>query len=222
MSNLLEKKSNKTPNVPDKFWDEEKQAIKIDELLEDYNSLVARDTNLVENNNRNMPENYEAYEINIPHPLLERDDDVLKRFYEKGFTNDQAQFVYDLANERVIPYLNDMAGEFESEKQREELISFFGGEERFNEASRSISNWAKQNLRAEVYDALAVTADGVIALYKMMSSNEPGISKERDVSEELSEDKLKQMMQDPKYWRERNKEYVAKVANGFKKLYPEK
>lgn len=220
--NLIEQKSAKPQGLLDKFWDEDRQEVKLDELIEDYNYLASRDDNLVETNNRILPESYNGYEIEIKSPLLERDEEVFKRFYEKGFTNEQAQLVYDLANERVIPVLDEMAIDFEAKKQLEKLAEYFGSTERFNEVSRSISAWAKTSIRPEVYDALATTAEGVIALYKMMSSNEPMISKEAVQGESLDEDTLKQMMQDPRYWRDHDKAYVSKITNAFEQLYPEK
>lgn len=212
----------KPANLPAKFWDEQKQQIKLEELIEDYNYMASRDENLIETNQRNMPASYDKYQINIPNDLLDHDEDLFKKFYEKGFTNDQAQFVYDLANERIIPVLDQLTVSFEAQKQLDKLSSYFGGQERFDEASRQISAWAKQNLRPEVYDALASTAEGVIALYKMMSSNEPMLGKSAGFEGELSEQNLRKMMEDPRYWRDKDASYINKITKGFEKLYPGK
>lgn len=214
--------SGKPQGLPEKFWDEKTGEVKLEALIEDYNYMASRDENLIEGNNRRLPESFDKYELNIPHPFLDRDEDIFKRFYENGFTNEQAQLVYDLANERVIPVLSELTSDFEAEKQLEKLKRYFGSEEKFNEVSRQISTWARGNLQPEVYDALASTSEGVIALYKMMSSNEPVLGRERDASEELSEDSLRKMMEDPRYWRDKDKSYVAKITKGFEKLYPEK
>lgn len=208
--------------LPEKFWDENTGQVRLEALIEDYNYMASRDENLLEGNNRRLPASFDKYELNIPHPFLDRDDDVFKKFFEKGFTNDQAQFVYDLANERVIPVLDQLTANFEAEKQLEKLTRYFGSSEKFNEVSRSISMWAKQNLQPEVYDALGSTCEGVIALYKMMSSNEPMLGKERDRGEEITEDSLRKMMEDPRYWRDKDSSYAAKITKGFEKLYPEK
>lgn len=223
--NLLETAPEKDAGnnmLPAKFYDEKTGEVKLNELIAAYNDLASRDSNLVEGHLRNIPESYDKYEIQIPNPLLERDDEVLKKFHQCGFTNEQAQLVYDLANERVIPVISDMAVNFESRKQLEKLSRYFGGQERFNEVSRQISAWAKNNVRPEVYDALGSTSEGVIALYKMMSSNEPALGKDRDFGEELNEETLRKMMDDPRYWRDRDKNYIAKITRGFEKLYPDK
>ena len=209
-------------NLPAKFWDEANGRIKIEELIEDYNYMASRDENLIETNKRNMPSGYYQYRINIPNELLDHDEELFKQFYEHGFTNDQAQFVYDLANERVIPVLDSLASDYEAERQLEKLKRFFGSEEKFNEVCRQLSVWAKGSLQPDVYDALASTADGVIALYKMMSSNEPTLGRERDFGGELNEESLRKMMEDPRYWRDKDASYIARITKGFEKLYPEK
>lgn len=222
--NLIETSSSssgKPAGLPEKFWDARTGEVKLDDFIKDYNYLASRDENLVETNNRNIPESYEKYELQFSHPFLDRDDEVLKRFYERGFTNDQAQLVYDLANERVIPVLDELTVSFQAEKELQRLTSYFGGKDQFNEVSRQISAWAKRNVSPEIYDALGSTSEGVITLYKMMSSNEPVLNKDREQGEELNEDSLRKMMQDPRYWRDNDKTYINKITQGFKKLYPE-
>ncbi len=228
--NLLEQPSGNAPvsisgkpqGLPDKFFDAATGTVKLDELIAAYNELAFRDDNLVEGNLRTLPESYDKYDIKIPSPYLERDDEVLKRMFEKKFTNEQAQLVYDLANERVLPYIEEMTVNFEAARQIEKLVSYFGSRERFNEISRQLSAWAKQNLNPQVYDALASTSEGVVALYQMMSSKEPGLVKDSPLPEELSEETLRKMMEDPRYWRDHDKSYVSKITSGFEKLYPSK
>lgn len=208
--------------LPEKFWDERTQNVKVAELIAAYNELASRDDNLVETNLRSIPASYDKYQINSPSPLLDIDEDILKKFYERGFSNDQAQFVYDLAGERVLPVLGEMSINFEAERQLDKLGRHFGGRDKFNEISRQISAWAKQNVNPEIYDALGSTSEGVIALYNMMSSSEPALGREGGISGELSEESLRKMMEDPRYWRDKDSAYVNKITRGFEKLYPEK
>lgn len=214
--------SGKPQGLPDKYWDAERGAVRLQSLIADFNNMAARDENLVETGLRGMPESYDKYDLKIPGPYLERDDEVLRRMYEKHFTNEQAQLVYDLANERVIPVLSELTVNFEAQKQLEKLVRHFGSAEKFNEISRQISTWARQNLRPKSYDALATTSEGVIALYQMMSSPEPVMGREGGMIEELSDASLRKMMEDPRYWRDKDPSYVAKITKGFEKLYPEK
>ena len=218
----LQPKNAKPHGLADKYWDENKQEVRLDLLISDFNNMAMRDENLVETGLRGMPESYDKYEICIPSPYLERDDEVLRRMYDKHFTNEQAQLVYDLANERVIPVLNELTVNFEAQKQIEKLVRHFGSQEKFNEISRQISTWAKQNLRSEIYDALATTSEGVMALYQMMSSNEPQLGRDGGQPEELSNASLRKMMEDPRYWRDKDAAYIAKITKGFEKLYGNK
>ena len=147
---------------------------------------------------------------------------MLFRSYDCGFTNAQAQLVYDLANERVLPLLDELTVSFEAQKQLEKLYQEFGGEEKFEIISRQISTWAKANLKPEIYDALGSTAEGVKVLYSMMSSQEPILSKEFKSEEVLSENKLRKMMEDPRYWRDHDKAHIEQISKGFETLYAEK
>lgn len=217
----LKQGSNGRPkNLPEKFWDEEKGQVKVQELVEDYMSLAERDNNLVETAVREMPESYEKYQIEIGNEFFERDEDVLKKLYENGFTNKQAQIVYDLAQEKIIPILSELTVNFEADKQLEKLVSYFGSQEKFENVAGQISNWAKQNVAPEVYDVLGSTYEGVLSLYKMMSSNEPMLMKAGSAKEELNEQALRGMMKDPRYWRDKDENYIAKIRQGFEKLYP--
>lgn len=226
--NLIEKKDFPERNdtilskIPVRFVDEKTGELKLEELIEDYLSLIERDENLVETNIRHTPESFDKYDIKINNPVFERDDEVLQKLFAKGFSNDQVQMVYDLAEEKVIPILDELTINFEAQKQLEKLVSYFGSKDKFDEVARLISNWAKQNLSPEVYDILGSTSEGVLTLYRMMSSNEPALSKGGAVNENLSEEKLREMMKDPKYWREKDPSYLSKIQEGFQKLYPEK
>jgi len=77
-----------------------------------------------------VPEAPEGYEIKA-HELCGPDPEVNKRLHEAGFTCRQAQLVYDLAAERLLPLIAEAASEFEAGRQREKLAAEFGGEERF-------------------------------------------------------------------------------------------
>ncbi len=45
----------------------------------------------------------EDYEISFSRPGLKADPEVNKRMRQAGFTNSQAQLVYDLAAEKMLP-----------------------------------------------------------------------------------------------------------------------
>ena len=55
-----------------------------------------------------------------------------------------------------------------------------------------------------------------------MTSGEPKVmAKSGDAPDVITEKKLKEMMKDPKYWRDGDKDFIKKVDDGFKFLYGE-
>ena len=53
----------------------------------------------------------------------------------------------------------------------------------------------------------------------MMKSEEPGLEARPDKTPQSGDKELHAMMRDPKYWRDRDPAFVAKVTDGFKRLY---
>ena len=163
-----------------------------------------------------------GYEIALHSEFLTIDEEVNKRLKQAGFTNEQAQLVYDLAAEIMIPKIKEVVDEFKLYKELSKLENYFGGEERFDEIARQISLWADKNLPNEIYKSLNSSFYGVIALYNMMTSAEPKVmAKSGDLPDVITEKKLKEMMKDPKYWRDGDKDFIKKVDDGFKFLYGE-
>lgn len=209
--------SKKPLNLPDKFWDNDTAEIRFDDFIKSYVELEKK----FGKHERLLPNSPSDYSINISNKSLGLDEEVNQKLFAAGFSNEQAQLVYNLAEEKVLPVIAELASEFEADRQLEKLISHFGGEDRWNEVAGQISAWAKQNLKAEIYEALSSTYEGVLALYSMLNDKEPKISENKGSRfERLTEEKLKEMMKDPKYWRDNDKEYHKKIADGFKALYP--
>ncbi|MCA1941600.1 MAG: hypothetical protein LDL26_11435 [Caenispirillum bisanense] len=168
-----------------------------------------------------VPETPDAYQVTAPHALLTPDATVNARLHAAGFTPQQVQLVYDLAAERILPVLESMASEMDGDRELSRLVEHFGGEERWAEISRQLLAWGKANLPADVLTALSSTADGVVALWRMMQSGEPALGGlEKGAAGPAGEDEIKALMRDPKYWRERDPTVLRKVADGFKRLYP--
>jgi hypothetical protein len=100
-----------------------------------------------------------------------------------------------------------------------ELKNFFGGEEKMTEALRDICAFGEKFLPAEAFESLCSTTHGIRGIHKMMQSMEPNVATGGHANDNLSDSDLRRMMRDPKYWRDREPEYVRKIENGFKKLY---
>ena len=162
----------------------------------------------------------ESFAITPPHPLIESDAELNERLRDAGFTQAQAQLVYDLAADRLLPVLHEALGEIDAQQQVERLQRQFGGPESWRHTARQLKSWAASNLSPDIHATLASSYDGVLALHQMMRASEPELLDAGSIpAAELSQDALTEMMRDPRYWRQRDPEFIARVTAGFKRLY---
>lgn len=207
-------------HIPAKFWDAGKGEVRTDMLLQSYQELERKLGGMPR---PDVPEAPDGYEIKVSAPYLEIDKEVNAMLHQAGFSRQQAQVVYDLAAERLAPVVGRIAAAYETQRQVDRLSDHFGGAERWGELSQQISSWGQANLSADVFQALASSYDGVLALHRMMadSRTEPGLGKvEGNAGEVLGEAKLREMMKDPRYWKHQDPAYIAKVTRGYELLYP--
>lgn len=223
------------PEIPAKFRDPETGELQVEALLRSYLELERKLAGMVElppaggdpaahaplRRALGIPDTPEGYMVTSQSDLIQVDPEVNRILHAAGFTPAQVQLVYDLAAERMIPAVRNLAGEFEAERQFETLCSDFGGEEKFQEIAKSIAAWGKQNLPPEVFEALSATCEGVHAMHRMMGSGEPGLIGEGTASGAAGEEELKRLMADPRYWRDKDPAVVRQVSAGFKRLFPE-
>lgn len=224
--------SQRPAEVPEKFWDAERGVVRLDALLKSYRELEWRLSQRFappgedapeEEKQRfrralGVPERPEDYAIEARHELCGPDPEINARLHAAGFTCAQAQLVYDLAAERLLPLIAEAAQALQTERELDRLRAHFGGEERFRRVAAQLSAWGKANLPASVFEALASTCEGVLTLQRMMEKTEPALGREaeaRDVSDEAA---LRALMRDPRYWRTREPEFVRRVTKGFRRL----
>ncbi|NQZ14819.1 MAG: hypothetical protein HRT94_08380 [Alphaproteobacteria bacterium] len=204
--------------IPAKFKDPETGAVRLEQMVKSYKELEKRLSNAP-----SVPKTADDYKVTCDHGLFASDTEINKRLHENGFTNDQVQFVYDLAAEVMVPMIVDMAGDFEADKEIEKLINHFGGADKWQEVARQLLAFGQKNLPADVLDTLSSSYDGVLALYRMMNNGEPSVAvkpEEKAANQEGMD--LQSMMRDPKYWRDRDPSFIAKVTEGFQRLYTDK
>lgn len=208
--------TEQTQTIPEKFRDLDTGGLKTDLLLSSYVELERRLSRVPA-----PPKTPEGYEISIPHSYFGVDAEMNKKLHEKGFTNEQVQFVYDLAAEKMVPLVMQMAADYNADREIEKLVQHFGGEEKWQEVARQLLAFGQKNLPVDVLDTLASSFDGVMALYRMMKSDEPSLTRVPDKVQESGNGalELQSMMRDPKYWREQDPSFIAKVTEGFQKLY---
>lgn len=234
------------PPVPEKFRDPKTGAVRVDALLKSYLELERRLSVTPPPEARapepqppapfdpaaldpvqlrralGAPETPDGYCITCDHGLFEPDPDINGRLFEAGYTPGQAQLLYDLAAERMMPLIQHLAAEFQAEREVERLVARFGGEEKWREVSRQLLSWAGKNLPPAAVEGLSTTYEGVMALHSMMSGTEPAalsMNAGRATGGD-GEAELRALMRDPRYWRERDPSVIARVTDGFQRLYP--
>lgn len=231
------KGGSRPQHIPSKFWDDASGSPRIDAMARAYSDLERRAGSMtripgpnshpdeIKNFYRVMgvPEKPDDYQIDAAHDLVASDPEVNKRLHEAGFTQKQAQLVYDLAGERLMPLLHGLAEDYESHRNMEKIHSHFGGEEKWREVSRQLLAWGRKKLPEEVLRAMGSSFEGVLALHRMMVSEEPALGRGVGMGgENLDQEALTKMMEDPRYWRDNDPAIFNRVAQGFRKLYPEK
>lgn len=223
---------SKITAVPEKFRDPETGEIRVDALLTSYLALEKKLSTMMpcpdtpEGKTRvlkslGVPETPDEYVIDLSHGLFESDVDVNKKLHALGFTPQQVQAVYDLAAEKLVPMVVQISEAYKADREVDKLTAAFGGPEKWAEVSRQLLAYGQKNLTPDVLRTLSSSFEGVMALYKMMKGGEaPGMAAAAP-SESNGEQDLQSMMRDPRYWQKKDPAFVAKVTEGFKKIYAE-
>lgn len=222
-------------DIPEKFWDADAGAVRVDALAKSYRELERHMSGMVrlpaadsppEERERllralGVPETPEAYDLGAGagEGVLPTDPEVNRRLHQAGFSNDQARLVYDLAREYVAPLVEQAAVEFEAERQTERLARHFGGPDKWEQVSRQLLDWGGANLPAPALQALSATYEGCLALHAMMQNGEPALARNGEGPDRASLEQLKSMMRDPRYWRDRDPAFVRQVTEGFERAY---
>lgn len=93
-----------TNEIPEKFLDPESGEIRMDRLLQSYHALEKKLSQ-----SPAAPKTPHDYCIDCSHGLFQPDADINARLHEKGFTQDQAQELYNIAAEKLIPMIVEIA-----------------------------------------------------------------------------------------------------------------
>ncbi|HCM83711.1 MAG TPA: hypothetical protein DIS76_04005, partial [Rhodospirillaceae bacterium] len=155
--------------IPEKFWDSNANQLRSDALIKSYLELEKKLGKMIDPEDRarlnqmlGVPAAPSDYCINCDHGMFTPDDEINQRMHQAGFAPRQAQLVYDLAAERMVPMILEVANEYQSEREQERLIAEFGGRERWQELARQIQAWAGANLPPDAVRGLSTTYDGVM------------------------------------------------------------
>jgi len=167
-----------------------------------------------------VPESPDAYAIRLSEGMEEIDADLNQRLHAAGFSNAQAQLVYDLAGEVLSPLMGDLDQAAQRATDRAALAAEFGGAESWKKLAPKIESWGKANLPEAAFETLCQSADGVRAMHRMMThGDEAALGKVEGGGGETSlRSEIRRKMNDPRYWRDRDPALVAEVQADFARL----
>jgi len=219
--------------VPEKFWDTDRNEIKVEELSASYNSLEKKlgmrtdelsnqiRTDIEQERLGSLPEKYEIVMPEVPEDInieVNEEQELLKEWSNICKDNNLSQEVF---NRGVNAFVNnEIAGLPNIESEMEVLGD--------NAKSRleAAELWSKKYLSNEAYDAmskLATTAEGVKAIEEIMNitKSKPLPNANTVVDAELEEGDLRSMMNDPRYFdpARRDQAYYDKVTRLYEKKY---
>lgn len=214
--------------IPQKFLNED-GTLNTDSLLKSYNELEKKIGTMVSiPNSESDDATRERFNraIGVPDDVSEYptdemfdNDSVRQKFRDIGLTCNQVEQIYKIANEFLSPVLSELFLMQNETKAMMELKNFFGSTEKMNDALHAIDAFGNKFLPHDAFESLCATPQGIQGVYKMMQSMEPNVETQKNENQNLTDDDLRRMMRDPKYWRDSDPEYVRKIENGFKKLY---
>ncbi|TVQ36018.1 MAG: hypothetical protein EA356_06430 [Geminicoccaceae bacterium] len=230
----LSEGSERPEGIPEKFWDAKAGTVRTEALLKSYVELERRMSRMLPHPEDSegdeagrlrealgIPSSPDDYAIEVGSEVVEVDPELNRRLHEAGFNNQQAQLVYALAEEYLLPAISEAYGEVFVQQELGRLQQTFGGAEQWQATAEQLRTWGKANLAPDVYETLASSYDGVMALSAMMQAREPKVMHGDGTATAADEPTLRRMMQDPRYWRDRDPGFVAEVTRGFERLYRE-
>lgn len=202
-------------DVPEKFKNAETGEVNIAAMAKSYKMLERKLAHIPK-----PVKSVDEYSIDCSHGMFKPDEDVNQRLFSMGLSKDQAQEVYNLAAEKMMPMIKELHADMAADREVEKLINHFGGVEQWKNVSKQLLAFGMKNMPEDVLDNLASSHEGVLALYRMMKGDEPSLQRaSTSMASTIDSTELSSMMRDPKYWREKDPAFVAKVTQGFENLY---
>ena len=214
--------------IPKKFQNDD-GTLNAESLIKSYSELEKKIGTMVTVPAENSdPESREKFlrATGVPADISEYpanpffDDDAIRsKFKEAGLNKTQVEKIYEIANEFLQQALSDIFNRKYEEESFAELKNFFGEEEKMQRALFEIAAFGEKFLPNDTFQSLSSSPAGIRSIYAMMQSMEPTVETGKGSADSLSENDLRAMMKDPKYWRDHDAEYIRKIETGFKKLY---
>ena len=224
--------SAKPEYINEKFWDNDKGEINVEKLGSSYNSLEKKlgqrtdeltkqiRTDIENERNSKVPEKYEITMPEIPEDVdLEVNEEMplLKWWGETARSMGLSQDQY---NEGINAFVQN---EVNSLPNREAEMQNLG--DNAKERVESADLWAKKNLSETAYNTMAKlsgTAEGIKAIEEIMNLGKSNVMPNQPtaIDAKPSLQDLRGMMQDPRYWKDGEKDpaYIDRVGKLFEQL----
>lgn len=201
--------------VPDKFRDPKTGDVRVDDVLKSYLELERQMAV-----RGGAPKSPDEYCVTCEHPFFDVDPVVNARLHAKGFSEEQAQEVYDLAAEVMAPMVAQIAQDFQADRELSRLEEYFGGRDQWRFVSRQLLAFGKKALPEPAFRAMAGSYEGVLALHNLMQSQEPNLPSDMGAGPVGNDaNGVEVMMKDPRYWRDRDPGFVRRVTQAFQARY---
>lgn len=193
--------------VPQKFWNADKQEVRIQDLAHSYILLEKKLSATIAQQKASPPT--QESQATSEAELTNTDTDA------------DASETADVLPAALAQWAEELSQQYQTSLSQEILSHHFGGEEQWQKIQTRLNDWGKRNLPQEAYQSLASSVDGIKALHRLMrtSEGEPELVDGGSIPVAIDEPRLHQMMRDPRYWRERDPSFVNRVLAGFKQLY---
>lgn len=216
--------------LPESFWDADAGQVKINELIGSYSELSTFKTE-ADARFANRPESADKYEVRLPEGVtlpegtefkVDENSPLVKAARHLVFNSGGDQAAFDgIVKAYIEDALMDTANAAEIAKQE---IAALGenGQARID----AVSTYAKANFPEDEANALLdsmTSAKAVSAIEKLISKAQgPGMQGQGSSAGQASitQTDLDEMQKDPRYWRDKDPEFLKKVQDGYKKLYP--
>ncbi len=207
--------------LPEKFWDAQLGQPRLEALAQSYREME-RKVGAGLHKRHQVPAHHGDYCVECKSDLFSNNEQVNARLHQAGFSNEQVQLVYDLAHEALDPLVAEIMSELHAQQQIDRLCDKFGGEDRWLETARQLKVWGNKRFGPQALSAMGGSYDGVMTLYDMMTrqEGEPALGGFDEAHPMNSEDDIRKLMRNPKYWRDRDPATVERVRAGFRRLYP--
>jgi len=143
------------------------------------------------------------------------DNDLLRWWSEHSFNNGFSQEEFE---EGIKIYADSVLG---SQPSYDEEVAKLGdnAEARIDAASLWANKFFPESALPAI-EKMCESHEGIIALETMMNSMKDGsFAGDTASASELNEADLRKMMDDPKYWKDRDPHLHKQVAEGFKRIY---